>query len=83
MEACDRLPWEECVLPTDLLLNVNLGEIKTALILDEKKKDFIDSEFGIRLLIITIVMSPCWSFAFPKKKKTQKTTETKVLNKQK
>ena len=35
MEACDRLPWEECVLPTDLLLNMNLREIKTALIYDE------------------------------------------------
>lgn len=28
MDACDRLPWEECVLPTDLWLNTNLGEIK-------------------------------------------------------
>lgn len=72
MDACDRLPWEECVLPNDLLLNVNLGKIKTALILDEKKKDFIESEFGIRLLIITIVMSPCWSFVFTKKKKNPK-----------
>lgn len=30
MDACDRLPWEECVLPTDLWLNTNLGEIKSA-----------------------------------------------------
>lgn len=29
MDACDRLPWEECVLPTDLWLNTNLGEIKS------------------------------------------------------
>lgn len=35
MEVCDRLPWEECALSTDLLLNMNLGEIKTALICDE------------------------------------------------
>lgn len=25
-DACDRLPWDECVLPTDLLLNTNLGK---------------------------------------------------------
>lgn len=24
MDACDRLPWEECMLPTDLLLKTNL-----------------------------------------------------------
>lgn len=29
MDACDRLPWDEWVLPTDLL-NTNLGEIKSA-----------------------------------------------------
>lgn len=26
MDACDRLPWEEWVLPTDLLLKTNLGK---------------------------------------------------------
>lgn len=32
MDACDRLPWEECVLPTDLWLYTNLrGNKKSAL----------------------------------------------------
>lgn len=55
MEVCDRLPWEECALSTDLLLNMNLREIKTAMICDEfpPKNDFIDSELEIKLLIIS------------------------------
>lgn len=47
MEACDRLPWEEYVLLTDRLLNMNLWEIKTVLILDDKKKDCIDSVWNL------------------------------------
>lgn len=55
MEVCDRLPWEECALSTDLLLNMNLREIKTPLICDESppQNDLIDSELGIRLLFIS------------------------------
>lgn len=49
MDACDRLPWEECVLPTDLLLNTNLGKSDQKTACDELtgKRDIIGQKIRI------------------------------------